>query len=293
MDIDEYQKEAADTDQFPGVGAKGIYIPLFGLIGEIGSLITNFKKRLRDKDAYKDFTPQIKEEMGDVLWYLANLATKFDLSLSEIARFNLDKTTAHWPNGGLTKDDYKLYDGEYRLDEQLPREFCMKFTEKSVGSLGRVMVSINGEKVGDTLSDNAYDDDGYRFHDVFHLAYASILGWSPVLRRMLNCKRKSNPTIDEVEDGARAAFTEELIALYVYTYAARHSFMENITEIDYEVLRTIRNLVSGYEVRNRTSYEWKIAIIKAYDIFRELRKNRGGVVSVNLSLRDIRYEAAY
>lgn len=292
MDIDEYQREAAGTDQFPGVTTKGIYIPLFGLIGEIGSLITSFKKRLRDRDAYRDFIPQLKEEMGDVLWYLANLATKFDLSLSEVARFNLDKTTAHWPDGGLTKDNYELYDAGLSLDEQLPREFCMKFTEESIGSLGKVMISINGEAVGNTLSDNAYDDDGYRFHDVFHLAHASILGWSPVLRRMLKCKRKSDPKVDEVEDGARASFTEELISLYVYTYASRHNHLENVTEIDYEVLRTVRNLVTGYEVKNRTSYEWKTAIIKGYEVFRLLRENRGGVVYVNLQSRDIRYEAA-
>ena len=63
----------------------------------------------------------------------------------------------------------------------------------------------DGKFIGDSLSDNAYVDDGYRFHDVMHLAHMAVLGWSPVMRNLLKLKRKSQPTIDEVEDGARAA----------------------------------------------------------------------------------------
>jgi len=292
MDIDEYQRKASETDQFRGATTKGVYIPLFGLIGEIGSLITSFKKRLRDKASYEDFVPQLREEMGDVLWYLANLATKFNLSLNDVATFNLDKTRSHWPEGGLTGKEYKLYDERAPLGEQLPRQFAMKFTEDSVGPMGRVKVFVEGEQVGNELTDNAYDDDGYRYHDVFHLAYASILGWSPVLRKALGCKRKSNPITDMVEDGARAAFTEELIALYVDSYARRHSYLQDVTELDFELVRTIRNLVASYEVANRTSHEWKTAIIKGYEIYRLLRDNRGGVVNVDLIARNMTYQGS-
>ena len=65
---------------------------------------------------------------------------------------------------------------------------------------GRIVTLINGRKFGDPLRDNRYEDDGYRFHDIFHLSYASVLGWSPTLRALLRCKRKSDPKIDEVED---------------------------------------------------------------------------------------------
>ena len=41
-------------------------------------------------------------------------------------------------------------------------------------------------------SGNNRRDDGYRFHDVVHLAYAAILGWSPVTRALLDCKRRSS-----------------------------------------------------------------------------------------------------
>ena len=45
---------------------------------------------------------------------------------------------------------------------------------------------------------NAYVADGYRFHDVFHLACAAVLCWSPVTRRNLGRKRRTDPLIGEV-----------------------------------------------------------------------------------------------
>ncbi|MBI3186816.1 MAG: nucleoside triphosphate pyrophosphohydrolase family protein, partial [Gammaproteobacteria bacterium] len=69
MDFEEYQARASETDQFPSDNQRGVSISLFGLMGEIGSLLTSFKKRLRDKGAYRTFDEDVKEEMGDVLWY--------------------------------------------------------------------------------------------------------------------------------------------------------------------------------------------------------------------------------
>jgi hypothetical protein len=55
------------------------------------------------------------------------------------------------------------------------------------------------------MADNAYERAGYRFHDVFHLAFAAVLGWSPITRALLKRKRKSSPEVDEVEDRGRSA----------------------------------------------------------------------------------------
>ena len=52
MEFSEYQKLASETDQYPNTDQQeAIQIPLLGLVGEVGSLITNFKKRLRDKES--------------------------------------------------------------------------------------------------------------------------------------------------------------------------------------------------------------------------------------------------
>ena len=56
-----------------------------------------------------------------------------------------------------------------------------------------VRLLVDGKPFGAELTDNAYDPDGYRFHDVFHFAYAAVLGWSPITRALLRRKRKSQP----------------------------------------------------------------------------------------------------
>jgi hypothetical protein len=47
--------------------------------------------------------------------------------------------------------------------------------------------------VGDPLTDNIADRDGYRFHDVFHFAHPAVLHWSPTFRALVKRKRKSDP----------------------------------------------------------------------------------------------------
>jgi hypothetical protein len=80
-------------------------------------------------------------------------------------------------------------------------------------------------QVGDTLTDASFVADGYRFYDVFHLAHAAVLGWSPVSRSLLGRKRRSDPQIDEAEDGGRAIVIEEGIAALVFAYAASHNYL--------------------------------------------------------------------
>ena len=54
-----------------------------------------------------------------------------------------------------------------------------------------VHLTLNGALLGNELTDNAYENSGYRYHDVFHLAYAAVLGWSPVRRQLMKQKRKT------------------------------------------------------------------------------------------------------
>ena len=78
---------------------------------------------------------------------------------------------------------------------------------------------LNGRQLGDDLTDNTYDEDGYRFHDVLHLANVAHLSWSPVMRSLMKLKRKDdrNPLLDVVEDGARAKIVEEAILKVVHS----------------------------------------------------------------------------
>ncbi|MDB9340167.1 nucleoside triphosphate pyrophosphohydrolase family protein [Nodularia spumigena] len=294
MNFSEYQTQALNTDQIPAVEGTELIIPLLGLVGEVGSLMTEYKKHLRDGDAHKLFKEGIAEELGDMLWYISNLSSKFNLNLEEIAEDNLRKCHDRW--GWRDSDSINdnatsyIFDHEFPENESLPRQFEVEITETSKDNSVRMKAFINKKQVGNDLTDNSYSSDGYRFHDVFHLSYAAVLGWSVVTRSNLKCKRKSNPTIDEVEDGGRAVAIEEGISALVFSYAKDHDFLEGVKVIDYQLLKTIKNMTSHLEVSQCSLGDWEKAIFMGYDVWRQVEKNRGGTVVVNLDARLITYQ---
>ena len=269
-------------------------VPLLGLAGEVGTLLSEYKKFLRDGNAHQRFHEQVAEDLGDLLWYVANAATKFGLDLEEIAKKNIEKTRGRWP-GVIPPNQSTLFDAhgshlldeEYDQAEQIPRSFSVQFEEVIEEDGVHVITRKDGSQIGNTLTDNAYDDDGYRFHDVFHLSYAAILGWSPIIRKLLGVKRKSDPEVDEVEDGARGRIIEELISQLVFTYAREHNFLEGVGSLDYHLLKTIQGLVADREVSCRSLAEWESAILAGYTVWRAIRNGRGGTVQINLVQRRI------
>jgi NTP pyrophosphatase (non-canonical NTP hydrolase) len=301
MDLSDYQREAQLTDQFASraddLPGDHRVVPLLGMAGEVGSLLAEYKKWLRDGPAPVLFPDQVAEELGDILWYLANAATRFDLDLDVIARLNLEKTRDRWPPEG-SQAPYRLFDEGRDPSEQLPRRFRAEIRDdpESQGK-ARVHLTIDGHLAGDSLQDNSHDPDGYRFHDVFHLAHAAKLGWSPVLRGALlrrkgenppNRKRRSDPELDEVEDGGRAGVIDEAIVAYVWEYAKRHNFLAGVTTVDYQILKTIKHLTGGLEVSARSAHQWEEAILAGYDVWRRVKAHGGGVIEVDLEERTIR-----
>jgi len=297
-ELDRYQALAAATNQLdadlppeidPETTVKRL-VPLLGMAGEVGSLLVEFKKHIRDGDAHRLFPEHVAEELGDILWYLSSTATNFDLSLRDLAAANLRKTRRRWPATGEEPPPYALFDDDCETAEQIPRRFIAEIVDVEDGD-GRchVEITIDGVPAGDPLRDNAPTEDHYRFHDVFHLAHAAMLGWSPVLRgKLLEPKRKRlDPTVDEVEDGGRAVVIDEAIVAYVWGYAANHRMLDGVKTVDYQVLKTIDALTAGLEVSARYLYEWEEAILAGYRIFRGVVERRGGVVEVDLHERRI------
>ena len=281
----EYQEQSKATDRRP-TEKKEIHhylIPLLGLFGEIGTVAAEYKKRLRDKKSYNGYREKLSEELGDVLWYIATIANDMNLSLEAIAQKNLQKTLDRWPDRSSTTQT-TYYDSDYSEAEQLPRFMRVEF---STDQMNKVNMVVNGQPVGNSLSDNSHVEDGYRFHDVFHLSYAAYLGWSPVLRALLRKKRKSNPEVDEIEDGARACIIEEAIAALIYDYATRHNYLIKVDSIDYEFLKIIKSMVNNLEVCNAASNLWEKAIIDGFAIFQQLRMAGGGIVEVNIESKKI------
>jgi NTP pyrophosphatase (non-canonical NTP hydrolase) len=291
MDLDEYQSAAQTTDQKPGRDGDAVVVPLLGLAGEAGDLLTAYKKRLRDGDAYTGFRDRLSEELGDILWYVANLASKFDLALSDLAAANLEKTVGRWGDSGggpVTPSEPLLLDAGYPAQEQFPREFVAAITERvDDNGMAWVRLTIDGVEAGNELSDNAHLDDGYRFHDALHLAHVAMLGWSPSMRWAMKRKRKSDPKVDHAEDGARAIVIDEGIVEMVFDYARRHNFMEGLERIDHDLLRNIKTRTSHLEVCVRTPAEWEQAILESYRVWRAIRSQGGGRFRLNLIERKV------
>jgi NTP pyrophosphatase (non-canonical NTP hydrolase) len=92
MDFNEYQKESRKTAIYPNQGKNFIY-PTLGLAGESGEVADKIKKVIRDKKGKldKETIEEIEKELGDVLWYLAQLASELGLSFENVAKKNLEK----------------------------------------------------------------------------------------------------------------------------------------------------------------------------------------------------------
>lgn len=292
MELNEYQGRANQTDQRPlreDEDEMALVFPLMGMASEIGSLVNQYKKHVRDGDAHPLFSERVKEELGDVLWYVANLAAKLDLDLDGIADLNLKRISERWPTHGESTPARLLDDG-YPPSEQLPRRVSVLFGEVDVDGRPKLQMTVNGEPLGNPLVDMNYDSDGYRFHDAFHLSYAALLGWSPLCRALFDVKRESDSEVREIEDGARAIFIEEGLAAFIFSYAREHNFFDGVEHIDSELLRSVSNIISHLEVRTRTINEWQKAILRSYDIWRALLEHNGGTVHLDLPDRRIEFE---
>jgi hypothetical protein len=115
------------------------------------------------------------------------------------------------------------------------------------------------------------------------------LGWSPVIRALLRRKRKSDKRVDEIEDGARAMIVEEAISIFIFNQAPMRSEYRELNSIDIGLLKTVKRLCGNLEVKSCTGKQWQTAIHKGYEIFRLLRDNKGGIVSLDLDKADITY----
>ena len=381
----EYQRFAVGTDKTKDFapGLSGISFLSLGLFGEVGSLLSELKKKIRDKEAYSSFRRVQMEEFGDVLWYLSVVASRsalslqtlvngaiqidvpehpyrglhnpttfvdlmstqdhvsnsdeasrdallrlgshvgqllddarallkdataldlFQSSLEHLLRFllisadaagvslavaaeeNIEKTVSRWP---LHRNPGGRFDALSIPEEQFPNTIDMAFRQKTIGSKKYVYQSWRGVNIGDRLTDNFSEEDDFRFHDVFHLSYYAVLGWSPVLRALLRLKRKSEPKTDEVEDGARAILIEEGVATWIFNHSKELQYFANIQSLDYSLLKAVQRLVVGYQVQERSLWEWESAILQGFQVFRELQKNGGGVAIADLEKRTISYE---
>ena len=382
-----YEAVVRNTDHSGQQPSASLSYALLGLTGEIGSLAAEVKKRRREGELHGLFDRAIREETGDVLWYLTHLAVLLDIELAAVAvgagsthsnigaqhhqspssfadlqtnrtfqgpvrtdtavdaplrnlvmsaanamrevdpleglptalirarliellrhliafadaanislatcaENNIRKVLDRWPSETLVYPP--LFDEHVNIPaaERLPRRLSVHFEEQTIRGACYVIQRCNGIVIGDRLTDNMHHDDGYRFHDCFHLAYAAVLGWSPVLRALLRCKRKSMPKLDEVEDGQRAQIIEEGISTWVFNQASERGLFVGLTRLDYNLLKEVRRLAGGFEVAACPLWLWERAILHGYEAYRQLREHHGGWIDIDLDQRSITYTHA-
>lgn len=112
MNFKEYQRRASETAIYPGItvdgnedlpygGCVSYLYPAMGLSGEVGEVAELLKKAVRDHAGHIDHERKAKleKELGDVLWYVAELATALGLDLGEIAHLNIAKLASRKARG--------------------------------------------------------------------------------------------------------------------------------------------------------------------------------------------------
>ena len=228
--------------------------------------------------------------LGDCLAQIVLLCGSFKLRLTEVAKGNIQKIFDRWPADASPA--YAISPQAGKPWEQFAAKYSVTFEERPVGGRAMVVQQIRGVNVGDPLTDNMLPSDGYRFHDVFHLSYAAHLGWSPVIRALLKLKRKSRPEIDENQDGARAIIIEEGIATWIFNDAKRRHYYRYIGKgrLDLAILMQVRSMVQGFEVKDIPLWQWEMAILDGFKVFRELLANKGGIVHADLVNHTLQYE---
>lgn len=283
MRLSTYQKLALSTDHtsknFDHDIDRGTVVSLLGLAGELGTLCTTYKKRLRDGDDYKFHKDHVCEELGDTLWYLAAVSEKFGLSLDQVAKSNVSKIEGRW-KGRISK--VRHYDAGAPKSQRLPRKFEIVFTQHQIDGHMRAVMRLDDKLLGDPLTDNADVEDGYRFHDAFHLAFMATLGWSPVLRKLMGRKRRFDKAKDENQDGGRAIVIEEGIAALVFEYGSDNGLANGKKIIDDELLTILRQMVRRLEVADRSPFEWQKSVLLGWRVFSLLTRKKGGRVACDL-----------
>lgn len=382
LTVASYVEQALCTDR--GTDNRSMTFPLLGLFGEIGSVLSEVKKKQRDARSYVGYAANVTEEFGDALWYLTVVAQRGGLNLASIASQlacavpakdgagdapitfaalqpehmpllgkptpefekqllelagdvgllvvdyqanrlkenppaltgrllgilrslvqaannagvtleaaavkNLHKTQDRWP---VKKNYPPLLDEKAEEPEKLPRTLTVEIFEREMKGKTYVFQRCNEINIGDRLTDNAMEPDDYRFHDVFHYAYAAILGWSPVTRALFHLKRKSDPIIDEAQDGARATLIEEGISTWIFGRAKELDLFKGLEpgDLPLDMLKNIRQFVKGYECDELPLWLWEEAILQGFEAFRFLKEHRRGRVLIDMEKRRLTVEA--
>ncbi|MFG5384154.1 nucleoside triphosphate pyrophosphohydrolase family protein [Yoonia sp. R2-816] len=230
----------------------------------------------------------VDERLNVMRSFIRNFLTvlgECNVSFSEVLTENAKKTKSRF--GKLDLKSQPDFDADFIEYEQLPRQFTIEMRERDNG---KVYLRWNGVFIGDPLTDNIAEGDGFRYHDVIHFAHAAILHWSPTMRGLLKRKRKSDQLIDESQDGGRGVVVEEGLAAWLFSKAKELDYFEGHTSVSLDLLKHIQDFVRGYEVDQCPMNLWEKCILDGYKVFRQVRSNKGGLIIGDRDTRTLQFK---
>lgn len=317
MEFDEYQTTAAVSNALAHHDAgKALNAALFGLGSETGSLL-DIQKKLLTEDLDLDVGKErARQELGDLLWYVARVSNALGFSLNDIATANLERVRDMWGEEDDTLKKLDEFDnGEYR--ERFPRHLRFRFEEFDHEEGGRKLkratitlveaepndfpegrIEVDGKMrgyevggpFGQNLTDNSQRGDGYRYHDAIHMAFMACLHWSATMRMLLGVKRKSDDAKDYEEDSARPIFLEEGLAAVLAALSVRRLNFEAEANIDGDVLQAVKACTRDLEVADVPGWAWRTVIVMGFKAMRQLEANGGGYLIADLNERTLTFE---
>lgn len=103
MNFNEYQEKASVTATYPSVGGATFIYPVLGLAGEAGEVAEKIKKIIRDDGGIVSAEKkiEIQKELGDVLWYVSEIARQLGIPLEDVAVGNIEKLLSRKERGQL------------------------------------------------------------------------------------------------------------------------------------------------------------------------------------------------
>jgi hypothetical protein len=257
---------------------------LLQLAGEVGLLVID-----QEAGGLTENQSALAGRLIAIMRTLVRAANEAGVTLGAAAVKNLTKIFDRWPCERIYPEPLDAHADPG--GKATTRPFVDVF-ERQVRGQTYVFQRCKGINIGDRLTDNAMTADDYRFHDVFHYAYAAVLSWSPVTRSLFRLKRKSDPKIDEAQDGARAILIEEGVATWIFRQAIEPDFFANMKrgDLPFDLLKRVRQFVAGYEAEECPLGLWEQAILEGYAAFRFLRQHRRGPIQIDMTNRHLAIE---
>jgi NTP pyrophosphatase (non-canonical NTP hydrolase) len=289
MDFDDYSAQAARSDKI-APGRDKLPLLVFGLNEEAGEIARLMKKSIRNQIPISGLKDDLRRKLGDVLWYLNAISSESDLRLSDVAASNIHFVADRWlteSSGLFGPEREPLSENHERFPDYLVLEFKRELAD---GLIKLKLRKLDGSQVGDVVDDNEYKEDGYRFHDVIHLAFMAHVGWSPVFRKLLKLKRKSKPDVDRVEDGAKARDVEEAISRRIFVYMEDHDFLKDMPTVDTSFLTSLQSECRGREMQHVPPRMWELAMLNAALVIRQLKEHGEGFVIVDNVARQLTFK---